>query len=128
MSFKDFYLEECKKTQVLTEDEIQDILRFIDVKRLKRSQRVIKTRPPKLGEKFGLDVVKKMFCSCEDFYYRAYYNLLKEKQSSFKFLPKEFQILLRQRYGGKKPPQPSREDEGVRMCKHLIAVTKKYVK
>jgi hypothetical protein len=153
MSFKKFY-EETKLVEeslaLLTEDEIDDILRFIDVEREGRSKDIKKTKNHIQGKKTGIDFIKffvkdpkgsgeeqkgyishrgtdirKMFCSCEDFYYRVYWNLLKDNMAAKKFLPPAYRFILKRKYGDKTPPKG---EEGLRMCKHLIAVSRKYVK
>lgn len=150
MGFRQFY-DQCKEF-LFEAEKLDDILRFMDVKRLKRGERLRKTKNPVQGKKKGLDVIKyyardpkgsneeqkgyiayndgkihKMFCTCEDFYFRAYFGLLRDKLASWKFLPREYAIIVKKKYKGKKPEKHTKDEE-IRMCKHLAAVAKKYVK
>lgn len=69
--------------------------------------------------------IKRVFCSCEDFYHRAYKNLIdKELAPTITDLPDEYEKLVRDKYGLEEPEDNIEKIPSV--CKHLAAVLSKF--
>jgi len=69
--------------------------------------------------------VKKIFCTCEDFYHRAYKNLIqKEIAVPVIDLPDDYKKLVNDKYGLTEPEENDVTIPSV--CKHLAAVLKKF--
>lgn len=161
MSFRKYLEETCDLVSGLFEDRAQDLLRQVEPRRAKRSQRIVNTKNPKrsgtiskilsfVGKKLSVKFfvrdpkgttrehigyvyydkdkdIKQMFCTCEDFYHRAYFRAIEEKRAVFKLLPDVYKKELRKRYKGNYPKEPEPENEIV-MCKHITSAIRKYVK
>ena len=69
--------------------------------------------------------VKRVFCTCEDFYHRAYKNLMeKGLASTISDLPDDYEKYVNDKYGLEEPEENVEKIPSV--CKHLAAVLRKF--
>ncbi len=136
----------------LKEEDFNNLIRQVDVGRMERSKDVFAARPTRTTTKNGNKVIKfevksdpsvtnlvhkgfvvasgndvrRMFCTCPDFFNRVYDDLTKKGLSTIDELPNKYKLVLRKWSRTDKPPV-NKDFDDVYMCKHVAAILQKYV-